>query len=102
MQQLISTPISAIAQRQGSVITLDLPLPATPARAQQFVSQFCAALNLQSKTVEWGADRMQVILHNNARQFLLVMEWLCESIWLEPLSASPDELAQLWQWLQEN
>lgn len=56
-------------------------------RAQTWVSAFGAHL----VSIEIGADRAQVHFQIDGKDWLLQVETLCESAWIEPFSQVSDE-----------
>ncbi|BFT32249.1 hypothetical protein D210916BOD24_34250 [Alteromonas sp. D210916BOD_24] len=90
MQKLTKNAILDALSRLDNSVIVQLPLPTTPLKTQQWVAQFSRYFNLVPSKDDWGADRYQVVLtpaSNNALEAcLLNIEWMCEAIWLEPVS----------------
>lgn len=101
MQQLTLDEIRQSAKQVGDTVLLDLPLPQTPGRTGQFITQLTTALDAKAQEPEWGADRMQVVITTDEARFLLCIEWLCDSIWLESAGGINNSPEFLWDWLQE-
>lgn len=88
MQQLTIDNLSDIMQQHENIVRLDMPLPATPLKTQQWVDEFSRRFNLTATNSEWGADRYQVTLSNGTFDALLFIEWLCDAIWIEPIGST--------------
>ena len=100
MQQVHLSRIKTVATQVGETITLNMPLPATPARTNQFIAQLVHALQAEAQEPEWGADRVQVVITADEVRILLCIEWLCDAIWLEPAGGLNNSPEYLWDWLQ--
>lgn len=85
MQQLTIQNIKAASFSENNLMRINLPLPTTPLKTEQWINTFCLLFNLRPSNAEWGADRYQVTLSNSEFSCLLFIEWLCEAIWLEPI-----------------
>ena len=100
MQQLDVNQIKQSARRIDETIVLDFPLPQTPGRTSQFITQLDSAFGAEAQEPEWGADRVQVVIIAEEVRMLLCIEWLCDSIWLESAGGINNTADFLWQWLQ--
>ncbi len=90
MQKLTKDVIlDALSKLDNSVI-IQLPLPTTPLKTRQWVAQFSQYFNLVPSKDDWGADRYQVVLtpatNKELEPCLFCIEWMCEAMWLEPVS----------------
>lgn len=98
MQQLTNEQFRQACTNTGTSITLNLPLPDTPVKATRLANQIARWLNADASEIDWGADRMQVLLRQHDKRVLLCIEWLCDAIWLEPVGGYCD-ISVLWQWI---
>jgi hypothetical protein len=91
MQHLIASDVIAALRNTESSVEITLPLPSTPLKTEQWVTQFVSLFQFQASQADWGADRFQVVLTSlidqQPFQCLLCIEWLCEAIWLEPIGS---------------
>ncbi|MDO6566622.1 DUF3630 family protein [Alteromonas sp. 1_MG-2023] len=88
MQQLTIQNIKASSKINGQALFIDMPLPSTPLKAQQWEQTFCSLFSLNATNQEWGADRYQVTLSHGSFSCMMFIEWLCEAIWLEPIGSN--------------
>lgn len=88
MQQLTRQDVLSNLSVHNETLEVRLPLPSTPLKTKQWVAQFSALFSFRSAEGEWGADRYQVMLSasegESELRCVLCIEWLCDSIWLEP------------------
>ncbi|MEC8375083.1 MAG: hypothetical protein VX078_09795 [Pseudomonadota bacterium] len=97
MQQLTrSTVLNSMRVGETSIEIMQ-PLPSTPLKTQQWVDNFKQLFSLEASESDWGADRFQVVLSSASSdpffQCVLCIEWLCESMWLEPIGTQQDTAA---------
>jgi hypothetical protein len=97
MQQLTrSTVLSSMRVGETSIEIMQ-PLPSTLLKTQQWVDNFKQLFSLEASESDWGADRFQVVLSSTSSdpffQCVLCIEWLCESMWLEPIGTQQDTAA---------
>lgn len=91
MQQLTIENIKAASFIEKNLMRINLPLPPTPLKTEQWVATFCTLFNLRATNAEWGADRYQVTLSNSDFSAILFIEWLCDAIWIEPIGAVAEQ-----------
>jgi hypothetical protein len=103
MQQLTRNTVLNSMRVGETSIEIMQPLPTTPLKTQQWVDNFKQLFLLDASESDWGADRFQVVLSSTSStpffQCVLCIEWLCESIWLEPIGTQQDTAA-LMRYLQ--
>lgn len=91
MQPLLASNVIAALRNTELSVEIILPLPTTPLKTEQWLSQFVSLFHFQASQADWGADRFQVVLTSlkgyQPFQCLLCIEWLCEAIWLEPIGS---------------
>jgi len=85
MQQLNVTNIMKASHPESKILRIDLPLPSTPLKTEQWLTQFCQCIGAYATNCEWGADRFQATLNNENLSCLLFIEWMCDAIWIEPI-----------------
>ncbi|GEA07369.1 hypothetical protein KUL42_21300 [Alteromonas sp. KUL42] len=88
MQQLTRQDVLSHLSVHNETLEIRLPLPSTPLKTKQWVAQFATLFCFHCTEGDWGADRYQVMLSASEEEHelrcILCIEWLCESIWLEP------------------
>lgn len=100
MQQLNSRLPTSLSPLPENRVSVDLPLPESPARAHQFVEHLCNGLVMRAAEPEWGADRLQVVLSSGDMRIRVHMEWLCDAIWIEWAERPPVDTV-LCDWIRE-
>jgi len=91
MQQLTIENIKAASVSENDILRINLPLPTTPLKTEQWVSRFCTLFSLNATNAHWGADRYQVTLSNSTFSCMLFIEWLCDAIWIEPTGSNTNK-----------
>ncbi|QPG05798.1 hypothetical protein IT774_00465 [Salinimonas marina] len=94
MQQLNSETIRQALSSQSDIIQVQMALPATPLKTEQFIHELAQAGGFRASNIDWGADRCQAILTKQDISAVLCIEWLCEAIWIEPTGTT--DLVQIW------
>ena len=95
MQQITLTEFIDSMVSHGDHIVLHLPLPSTLARARHLSETIARLLDATLENEYLGADRFQVSIVHPSFAVHLCVEWLCESVWLTPISASESALNAL-------
>ena len=92
MQQLSLNQLCESMVYHDDYIILSLPLPTTLARARHLSQNIASLLDADLDNEYIGADRFQISVIHPSYEMHLCVEWLCESVWLAPVSASSDTL----------
>ncbi|NVK54377.1 MAG: DUF3630 family protein [Alteromonadaceae bacterium] len=92
MQQLTPQQIASFLQVEDTLVSWHGAMPATQQAAVSLCHRIAQVLQTQTSEPDWGADRMQVKLHNAQFELLLNVEWLCEAVWLQPIGFSQSNL----------
>ncbi|MDC8829595.1 DUF3630 family protein [Alteromonas gilva] len=94
MQQLTQQQVASYLQVEDTHVSWQGPMPETQQAAVRLCHAIARLLQAQTSDTDWGADRMQVKLHNANVELLLNVEWLCEAVWLQPVGISQNNLTQ--------
>ena len=73
-------------------------LPQNPVHWDDLLNDWIAflqSLNIAITATESGADRDQIWFEFNQEQYVLLIENLCESVWIENIAATNKSLEQL-------
>lgn len=94
MQQLTQQQIANFLHVEDTLISWHGPMPDSQQAAVSLCHRIARLLKAKASETDWGADRMQVKLHNEQFELLLNVEWLCEAVWLQPIGFSQSQLTQ--------